>query len=211
MNNKEIVKEIVEEVIKHLDIINNCIDVEASAKHVHLSQRDLDILFDEGYTLTFVRDLSQPNQFLSKERVDLKGPKGTIKNVAILGPTRLNTQVEVSYTDARILGINPPVKESGDLSNSETITIINGDKRIVKSNSTIVAKRHIHITPEDANRMNVVNGEVVKTEIFTDRKLIFDDVVVRVSDKFKTKMHIDYDEANACGFVVNKTKAVILK
>ncbi|ENK1242009.1 phosphate propanoyltransferase [Clostridium sporogenes] len=190
-----LVKEVVERVKEEAFV-----EVEASGRHVHLSRKDINLLFGEGYELTNIKDLSQPGQYACKERVTLVGPKGTISNVVVLGPERKETQVEVSLTDALALGIKAPVKESADIEGTPSIIIFAGNKVIQKDKGVIVAKRHIHMTPEDAKKFNVSDKEIVKVKVFTQRPLIFDDVIIRVSKKFKTYMHIDYDEANACGF-----------
>ncbi len=174
--------------------------VEASGRHVHLSKEDADILFGTNYQFQILKELSQPGQYAYKERVDLHGPKGTMKNVAILGPCRSTTQVELSMTDARAIGIDAPVRLSGDVKNSPGCKITAGDKAIEIDEGVIIAKRHIHVTPEDAVRFNIKNNEVLKIKVFGERPLIFDDTVARISEKFSTSVHIDYDEANACGF-----------
>ncbi|MBU3105634.1 ethanolamine utilization phosphate acetyltransferase EutD [Clostridium gasigenes] len=176
------------------------IGVEASGRHVHLSRECIDILFGKGYELTKVKELSQPGQFACKERVTLIGPKGSMANVVVLGPERKDTQVEISATDALILGLKVPVRESGDVKGSCGILIV-GEKSAVKlEEGTIIAKRHIHLTPKDAKKFKVNDKENVKVQVLGSRKLIFDDVAIRVSEHFNSKMHIDYDEANACGF-----------
>ncbi|MBB6624360.1 ethanolamine utilization phosphate acetyltransferase EutD [Clostridium gasigenes] len=176
------------------------IGVEASGRHVHLSRECIDILFGKGYELTKVKELSQPGQFACKERVTLIGPKGSMANVVVLGPERKDTQVEISATDALILGLKVPVRESGDVKGSSGILIV-GEKSAVKlEEGTIIAKRHIHLTPKDAKKFKVNDKENVKVQVLGSRKLIFDDVAIRVSEHFNSKMHIDYDEANACGF-----------
>ena len=184
--------------------------MEASGRHVHLSQADADTLFGKGYNFKIKKELSQPGQYAYEERVDVTGPKGTIKNVAILGPCRDKTQVELSATDARMLGIDAPVRLSGDVENTPGCKITNGDKTIEKEKGVIVAKRHIHITPQDAKRLNVSDNEVLKIKVFAKRPLIFDDVIARISEKFSTAVHIDYDEANACGFSLT-AKGIIIK
>ena len=199
------VDKIVDELKKKLFI-----EVEASGRHVHLSKKDLNTLFGEGYQLTKAKDLSQPGQFACNERVTISGPKGAIKNVIILGPERKDTQVEVSLTDALALGIKPPIRLSGDVEDSPGVVIINGDRKVEINQGIIVAKRHIHMLPEDAQRFGVEDKEVVKIKVFGLRPLIFDDVVVRVNKNFRTFVHIDYDEANACGFKKG-TFALILK
>ena len=171
--------------------------VETSARHVHLSREHIEALFGKGYQLTHKKDLSQPGQFACEERVDLVGPKGTIKNVIILGPARPASQVEVSATDARSLGIKAPIRESGDVAASGACTIQVGDKSVELGEGVIVAKRHIHFTPADAAAFGVQDKQIVKIRVEGERALIFDEVVVRVSEKFAAAMHIDTDESNA--------------
>ena len=176
------------------------IEMEASGRHIHLSRAHVDALFGTGYRLTPVKDLSQPGQFACQERVTLVGPKGELKNVVVLGPERGESQAEVSLTDAVALGITPPVRQSGDLHNTPGLTVRNGERMITLDRGLIAAQRHIHMTPEDAARWGVSDNQVVRLKTFTARPLVFDDVVVRVSPKFSTMIHLDYDEANACGF-----------
>jgi putative phosphotransacetylase len=173
------------------------IKVETSARHVHLTTQDVETLFGKDATLTPKRDLSQPGQFLSEERVRIEGPKGGFDRTAILGPERKATQVEVSLTDARILGVEAPIRESGDVAGSAPIRIIGPNGQIVITEGVIVAKRHIHVTPEDAAAFGIKDKQIVKVKVGGDRGLIFDEVVIRVSPSFKTFMHIDFDEANA--------------
>jgi putative phosphotransacetylase len=175
------------------------IKVETSARHVHLSEQDLKLLFGEGHNLTIKRELSQPNQYLSEERVKLVGSKSEFDRVAILGPTRHATQVELSLTDARDLGVEAPVRESGDVKGSAAIKIVGAKGEIEISEGVIIAKRHIHFTPEDAEKYGVKDKQIVKVKVSGDRALIFDETVVRVSPSFKTYMHIDFDETNAAG------------
>lgn len=205
-----IVEEIVREVVKQIEDRENTVLIEASGRHVHLNREAVESLFGEGYQLTKVRDLSQPGQYVCKERVTIAGPKGQFSNVVILGPERGKTQVEVSLTDARMMGIHAPVRESGDIEKSAPVTIMYKDKSIVLKEGLIVAKRHIHMTPEDARKNNVTNGQIVKVKTYTSRPLIFDDVIIRVSDRYSTAMHIDYDEANACGFASEDRGKIIL-
>lgn len=171
--------------------------VETSARHVHLSQEHIEYLFGKGYQLTNKKDLSQPGQFACEERVDVTGPKGTIKGVSILGPARKESQVEVSATDARSLGVKAPIRESGDLAGSAPCTISVGDKKIDLTQGVIVAKRHIHMTTADAAAFGLKDKDVVKVRVEGERALIFDEVVVRVSDSYALAMHIDTDESNA--------------
>lgn len=206
---ENLLNEIVQEVISRVKK-EAFIEVEASGRHVHLSEEDVEKLFGKGYTLTKLRDLSQPGQYACKERVTISGPKGSIKNVIVLGPCRKETQVEVSLTDGSSLGVKAPIKQSGDLKNTLGIKISTEHGEVSLEKGLMVAKRHIHITPSDAAKFNVNDNEVVKVKVFGQRPLIFDDVVVRVNENFNTYMHIDYDEANACGFSKG-TMAKIIK
>ncbi|HFI0342700.1 TPA: ethanolamine utilization phosphate acetyltransferase EutD [Streptococcus suis] len=182
------------------DELDGSFEIEASGRHIHLSQEDLEKLFGKDYTLTKAKDLSQPGQYACKERLTILGPKGAFQNVVILGPVRGASQVEVSLTDCLKLGLNAPIRESGQIENTPGIILVNGSKVVSLEKGLIVAKRHIHMTPEDAAKANVVNQEIVQVQVGGERGLIFDDVVIRVHPKFATYMHIDYDEANACGF-----------
>ncbi|KAJ52578.1 propanediol utilization protein [Clostridium tetanomorphum] len=202
-------KPIVEEVVKKIKE-KSMIEVEASGRHVHLSKDDLYSLFGEGYELNVKKELSQPGQFQSSEKVMLVGKKGVIKDVSILGPVRNKTQVEISKTDALILGINPTVRDSGDIENSEGIILLSQKGFLQIKEGVIIAKRHIHMTPEDSKYFKVQDKEIVKVKIYGERPLIFEDVLVRVSDNYKLNMHIDYDEANACGYIKG-VKAEIIK
>lgn len=206
-------EELIDEVLNRLNSLHQedlSFEVEASGRHIHLSREAIDALFGEGYQLTKVKDLSQPGQFVSKERITIAGPKGQFANVVILGPERPQSQVEVSLTDSRDLGLAVPIRESGHLEQTPGITLINGENVYVMKQGLIVAQRHIHMSPEDAKKNHVENGEVVKVKVDAARALIFDDVVVRVHPNFSTYMHIDYDEANACGFSKG-IRATILK
>ncbi len=174
------------------------VELEASGRHVHVTREQAVALF--GHPLTPERELSQPGQYLAKERVNILGPKGEFTAVAVLGPERSEGQVEISATDARTLGITAPVRLSGSVENTPGITL-KGEKGTVElPRGVIVAKRHIHMTPADAQNMGVADKQVVRLQVYTGRPLIFDDVVVRVSPQFRTRVHLDYDEANACGF-----------
>ncbi len=176
--------------------------VETSARHVHLTEEHIAILFGEGATLTFKKELSQPGQFACEERVTVVGPKKSIPNVIILGPARKASQVEVSLTDARTLGIAAPIRESGDVAGSAPCKLIGPCGEVDLAEGVIAAKRHIHFTPEDAKNFGVVDKQIVSVKITNpDRSTVFGDVVVRVSEKFAPAMHIDTDEANAaCAF-----------
>lgn len=174
------------------------IEMEASGRHVHLTKAAAIALF--GHALTEKRPLSQPGQFVCNERVSLITPKGRIDRVAVLGPERRECQVELSKTDCVTLGLEAPVHLSGDLSDSPGIVLANGEKQLSLTEGVIVAQRHIHITPEDAAMRGVSDGAVVRLRALTERPLTFEEVVVRVSPSFRTYAHLDYDEANACGF-----------
>lgn len=176
------------------------IQVEASGRHVHLCRSDIDALFGPGYQLTKVRDLSQPGQYACRERVSVTGPKGTIHNVVVLGPERKETQVEISFTDGLALGIAPPVRLSGEVSNTPGAILSQNGRQVVLDKGVIVAKRHIHVAKSDAEALGVTDKETVDIQILGSRPVIFQDTVVRISDEFATYAHIDYDEANACGF-----------
>ena len=173
--------------------------VETSARHVHVSQADLETLFGAGYQLTHKKDLSQPGQYACAERVDVVGPKKTLTGVSILGPVRPSTQVEISLTDARSIGVSAPIRESGDTAGSGACKLVGPCGEVELTQGVIAAKRHIHMTTADADRMGLEDKQVVSVKIPSNngRELIFGDVVVRVSDKFALAMHIDTDEANA--------------
>ena len=174
--------------------------VETSARHVHVSEADLEILFGKGAKLTHKKDLSQPGQYACEERVTVVGPKKEIAGVSILGPCRKETQVELSATDARSIGITAPVRESGDLDGSAPCKLVGPCGEVELDKGVIVAKRHIHLTPEDAEALGVTDKEVVWVKLDTDgRKAILGDVVCRVSASYATAMHIDTDESNAVG------------
>ena len=175
--------------------------VETSARHVHLSQADLEVLFGAGACLTPKKDLSQPGQFACEERVDVIGPKGTLARVSVLGPTRGETQVEISLTDARSIGLVAPIRESGDLKDSGGCTLRGPAGEVTLSQGVIAAKRHIHATPEDAAELGVEDKQIVSVKVESaERSIILGDVVVRVSPKYALAMHVDTDEANAGAF-----------
>ncbi len=174
------------------------VELEASGRHVHVTKNQAEILF--GHGLTPERPLSQPGQYLARERVTVRGPKGTFENVAVLGPERKEAQVEVSLTDARALGIQAPVRLSGDTKDTPGAVLIGPTGRVTLSQGVIAAKRHVHLTPEAAKTFGVADGQTVKLRTFTARPLIFEDVAIRVSPQFAPYAHLDYDEANACGF-----------
>ncbi len=172
--------------------------VETSARHVHVTQQDLETLFGAGYQLTPKKYLSQPGQFASEERVDVVGPKNTLARVSILGPVRPETQIELSLTDARSIGVTAPIRESGDVAGSGACKLVGPKGEVEVKEGVIAAKRHVHMTPEDAQEYGVEDKQIVSVKVNTEgRSLIFGDVVVRVSPKFAAAMHIDTDESNA--------------
>lgn len=175
------------------------IELEASGRHVHVTEAQAQQLF--GHSLTPQRPLSQPGQYLAKERVTLQGPKGKLSNVAVLGPARANAQVEISLTDGKLLGITPPIRPSGDTRGAPGI-ILSAEKGTVSiPEGVIAAQRHLHLNPESAARFGVTDKQIVQLQTFTTRPLIFEDVLVRVSPDFANRAHLDFDEANACGMV----------
>lgn len=183
------------------------VEVEVSARHVHLTQEHLEILFGKGATLTPKRPLSQPGQFLSEERVTIIGKKGKKERTAILGPVRPETQVELSKSDCVELGVTAPVRESGDVKNSGSITIQGPCGQITINEGAIIAHSHVHLTPEVAQIMGVHDKQKVSVEVLSERPVTFRDVIIRVSSKFSCRMHIDFDEANAAlvsGFTLGK-------
>ncbi len=184
--------------------------VETSARHVHVSAADLETLFGKGAALTHKKDLSQPGQFACEERVTVVGPKKEIAGVSILGPCRPETQVELSATDARSIGITAPVRESGDLEGSAPCKLVGPCGEVILEKGVIVAKRHIHLTPEDAAQLGVTDKEVVWVKLDTDgRSAILGDVVCRVSPSYATAMHIDTDESNAVGAGRNQMGEIV--
>ena len=186
-------QELAETVVSRLFV-----ELEASGRHVHVTAQQAQTLF--GHPLTPERPLSQPGQYLAKERVRIIGPKGEFRNVAVLGPERKEGQVEISLTDGRILGIDPPVRLSGDVAGSPGITLEGERGSVTLPQGVIAAQRHVHLTPEDAVKFGVKNGQTVRLQTYTVRPTVFGDVAVRVSPDFASYVHLDYDEANACGF-----------
>ena len=183
--------------------------IEASGCHVHLTQAAIETLFGEGAVLKKRRDLSQPGEYLSEQRVKLVTKDGCVENVAVLGPPRAAVQVELSKTDCRKLGLTAPVNLSGNLDGASDVMIIGSHGEMKANGSVIVARNHIHMRPQDAEEYGVCDGDRVRVEVESDRKVIFEDVPIRVSEKFAPAMHIDFDEANACGYRVG-TEAFIL-
>lgn len=195
MNENNMIDQIVDAVVDNIS--KNYVQVEVSARHVHLSQADLETLFGPGATLTPKRDLSQPGQFLSEQRVNLIGPKKRKDNVSVLGPVRKQTQIELSKSDARGLGVKAPLRESGDLAGSGAITLEGPKGTVTLNEGVIIAHAHIHMTNADAQRMGVKDSQHVSVAIGGERPITFNDVIIRVSDKYRCRMHIDTDEGNA--------------
>ena len=174
--------------------------IETSARHLHITKEHLEILFGEGYELTKKKDLSQPGQYACEERVQVIGPKGSFPGVSILGPVRPETQIELSASDARSIGVVAPIRESGDIAGSGGCKLVGPKGEVELSEGVIGAKRHIHATPEDAEVLGVKDKEIVNVKVESEgRSLIFGDVIVRVSPKYALAMHIDTDESNAAG------------
>lgn len=174
------------------------VPLEASGRHIHVTKEQAMTLF--GHSLSPKRPLSQPGQYLANERVTVMGPKGKMENVAVLGPERKEAQVEISLTDGRALGITPPIRPSGKVAESPGCILLGPKGQVELKQGVIAAQRHIHMTPEDAAQMKVRDNQRVKFQVYSARPLIFEDVVVRVSPDYATFAHLDYDEANACGF-----------
>ncbi|WP_136805654.1 phosphate propanoyltransferase [Desulfosediminicola flagellatus] len=210
--NEKAINDILEEVLKNvIDQLGDkkqelsagnssceAIPVELSARHAHLSEEDCLALF--GGPLTHVRELSQPGQYLCKERVRLIGPKGVMDNVAVLGPARSSSQIEISKTDARILGIDAPVRQSGDTAGTPGIVLASQTGIVGLEEGVIIASRHIHMSPEDAKKFGVSDKDKVSVHFDSDRPLTLRDVLVRVHESFKLAMHIDPDEGNSAGW-----------
>ncbi|NLL62711.1 MAG: phosphate propanoyltransferase [Ruminococcaceae bacterium] len=187
------------------------VPIEASGRHVHLSTEDVEKLFGKGYRLTAKRNLSQPGQFLCEERVSLIGPKATLNNVAVLGPARNHTQVELSMTDLRTIGLSAPVALSGDLQNATDMLIASKKAFLMAKGSLIVAKNHLHLSEEEARVAGLKDGDLVDIRIDTPRPLTFNSVPVRAGETHKLAMHIDFDEANACGWSEDVKGTIVRK
>ena len=196
-------------VIEELEKFQRSVPIGVSNRHIHLDRADMDILFGPDSELTRKKDLGQPGQYAAEETVTLHGPKGELSRVRVLGPLRSESQVELSVTDGFALGVRPPIRESGKLAGTPGVTIVGPKGTVEKDTGTIAALRHIHLTPEDAQRMGVKDKQMVKVEIRGLRGGIFHNVLIRVSEQFAPEMHIDVDEANAFG-VKNGDRAYII-
>ena len=176
------------------------VKIEVSARHIHLCQKDIDFLFGKNYKLKIKRELSQPGQFLSNEKLTIQNQNYFIENVSVLGPARVKTQVEISMTDARKLKINATIRESGDLINSPGCVLIGPNGKLKINQGVIIAKRHIHVNPSDEIAKFFKSGDECNLKIKTKfRSLILNQTVIRISNKFSLAAHIDTDEANAAG------------
>ncbi|MFD0829250.1 phosphate propanoyltransferase [Neobacillus sp. M.A.Huq-85] len=187
------------------------IPVGVSNRHVHLTLADVETLFGNGYLLTPFRELSQPGQFAAVEQVTLLGPKGIIQNVRILGPARGETQVEISITDGFQLGVHPPVRLSGSIEGTPGLTLVGPKGCVVMEKGVIIAKRHVHLSPNDAKELNVEQGDRLFLETVGDRRIIFSDVVVRVNPSYHKDFHVDLDEGNAAGLKTGDLVKIIGK
>ena len=197
--NKDKIREIVEEIVKNSLQKSKMVPIAASNRHIHLSPEHVERLFGRGYKLTKLKNLSQPNQYAATETVSLIGPKGKIQNVRVLGPARGSTQVEVSLFDGFTLGVKPPIRNSGDIKGSESITIQGPRGQITIHEGLICAARHIHMHTSDGESFGVQDGDLVQVKADGVRGVIFSNVLIRVSPKYKLEMHIDLDEANGAG------------
>ncbi|MCR8852069.1 phosphate propanoyltransferase [Lysinibacillus fusiformis] len=209
---QKIVEEVLQQVLKNQSSPphDGKIPIGVSARHVHLAQAEVEQLFGENYQLTPKFELSQPGQFAAEETVVIAGPKGSIERVRILGPARSLSQVEVSWTDAMKLGIKPPLRISGDIQGSSPVTLIGPKGSAVLNEGLIIAQAHIHMSPEDSAKFNVVDGQSVQIKVEGIRPIILSNVVIRVSERYRLEMHIDTDEANA-GLIQQGTLAEIVQ
>jgi putative phosphotransacetylase len=207
---REKIKELVQEVVKNsLQQSAKMVPIAASNRHIHLSEAHVERLFGRGYRLQKQKELSQPGQFAAKETVTLIGPKGKIEKVRVLGPARGDTQVEVSFFDGFTLGVKPPLRQSGNIQGTESITIQGPRGQLALKEGLICAARHIHMHPSDAETFGVSDGDLVQVKVDGERGVIFSNVLIRSSERYKLEMHIDLDEANAAGVQNGKLGEII--
>ncbi len=185
------------------------IPIALSNRHLHISREHLDILFGKGYELTKLKDLKQPGQYAAEEKIDLEGPKGIIKGVRILGPVRKTTQIEISFADSFVIGVTPPIRDSGDLKGSASARITGPVGSVEIDEGIIAAARHIHMTPEDAAQWGLKDKDTVNVRTGGQRSLIFENVLVRVSPDYKLEMHVDMEEGNSAGVKNNDEVEVV--
>ena len=189
---------------------NKKIPIALSNRHLHISREHLDILFGKGYELTKLKDLKQPGQYAAEEKVDLEGPKGIIKGVRILGPVRKTTQIEISFADSFVIGVTPPIRDSGDLKGSASARITGPVGSVEINEGIIAAARHIHMTPEDAAQWGLKDKDTVNVRTGGQRSLIFENVLVRVNPEYKLEMHVDMEEGNSAGVKNNDEVEVVI-
>jgi len=210
---EQLVRQVVTSVLTQANLCGKqkrLLPVEVSARHVHLCQQDVERLFGAGHLLTQRRALSQPGQFLADERVSIVTGKGELRSVAVLGPARSRMQVELSVTDAKTLGLDAPLRQSGDTLGSPDVCILAGNAVLQAEQAVIIAQSHIHMRSQDALDFGVTDGQIVRVRLQTDRPISLERVIVRVSEDFQLAMHIDFDEANACLFCPGETGELIL-
>ncbi|MTI70730.1 MAG: phosphate propanoyltransferase [Firmicutes bacterium] len=184
--------------------------IALSNKHIHLSEEHIEKLFGEGYELNKIKDLSQPGQYAAEEKVDIVGPKGTLSGVRVLGPARSNTQAEVSLSDGFKLGVKVPIRDSGDLDGSPGAKIVGPKGEVEIDKGIIAAARHIHMHTKDAEDFGVEDKDRVKVKVSGDRGVVFENVLVRVNEKYALEMHVDIEEGNACA-AKNGMKVELIK
>lgn len=210
ISNEELVRLVTKLVVEELSTKSVMIPMGVSNRHIHLDRADMDILFGKGSELTKIKDLKQPGQYASAEVVTIKGPKGQFEKVRVLGPLRSETQIEISLSDTFVLGVKAPIRESGVLEGTPGLEIIGPKGKVEKDRGTIVAARHIHMTPEIAKLLGLKDKDIVDVEVGTDRGAVLRNVLLRVSDKYALEMHLDMDEANAVN-VKNDEKVRIVR
>ena len=183
--------------------------IALSNRHMHLTKEDIETLFGKGYELKVAKDLSQPGQYASQEKVDVQGKKGTIKGIRVLGPARSKSQVELSLGDARLIGVDTEIRDSGDLKDTAGIKLIGPNGEVDLKDGVIIAARHIHISPEKAEEYGIKDHDKVRVKVDGERALIFENVLVRVSPKFRLEMHVDIEEGNAAGVSNGDTVEIV--
>ena len=208
MTNPTIPREVWEDI--DFRLARPVVEVEASGRHLHLSRADADVLFGAGVPLTPVHQLSQPGQFTCAERLRVVGPKGEFAGMGIIGPERTQSQVELSATDALTLGLTAPLRLSGDLDGTPGVTIIGPAGQVTLTSGVMIAQRHLHMHPDFATQHGIRDRQIVSVRVWGPRGVTFNDVAVRISPDFATSMHIDYDEANACGFAKGMLGTIIV-